>query len=61
MIEAHKIRVAHGGDHIDREPAADANEVLVDGRRRPFLTEGRLESPTEGVMAVRPMPVSRLQ
>jgi glyoxalase family protein len=45
MIEAHKIRVARGDDHIDRERAADANEVLVDRRRRPFLTEGCLESP----------------
>ncbi len=40
MIEAHKIRVAKGDHHIDREHLADAIELLVE-RRRNSLSDDR--------------------
>lgn len=45
MIEAHKIRVARGNDHIDREHLADAIELLVE-RRQNSLSGDR--SPRQG-------------
>ncbi len=45
MIEAHKIRVASGDHHIDREHLADAIELLVK-RRQSSLSEDR--SPRQG-------------
>lgn len=40
MIEAHRIRVARGDHHIDREHLADAIELLVE-RRQQSLSEDR--------------------
>jgi catechol 2,3-dioxygenase-like lactoylglutathione lyase family enzyme len=40
MIEAHKIRVARGDHHIDREHLADAIELLV-ARRQTSLSKHR--------------------
>ena len=40
MIEAHRIRVARGDDHIDRVHLADAIEALVE-RRQSSLSEDR--------------------
>jgi hypothetical protein len=40
MIEAHRIRVARGDHHIDREHLADAIEMLVE-RRQQSLSEQR--------------------
>jgi catechol 2,3-dioxygenase-like lactoylglutathione lyase family enzyme len=40
MIEAHRIRVARGDHHIDREHLADAIELLVQ-RRQGSLSEDR--------------------
>lgn len=40
MIEAHRIRVAKGDHHIDREHLADAIELLV-ARRQDSLSEKR--------------------
>jgi hypothetical protein len=40
MIEAHRIRVAKGDHHIDREHLADAIELLV-ARRQDSLSDKR--------------------
>lgn len=40
MIEAHRIRVARGDHHIDREHLADAIETLVE-RRQQSLSDSR--------------------
>ena len=40
MIEAHRIRVARGDTHIDREHLADAIERIVE-RRQQSLSEDR--------------------
>jgi catechol 2,3-dioxygenase-like lactoylglutathione lyase family enzyme len=45
MIEAHRIRVARGDHHIDREHLADAIEHLVEQRHRSLSEDRRPRDP----------------
>jgi hypothetical protein len=45
MIEAHKIRVARGDHHIDREHLADAIEALVERNQRSLSSDRAPRNP----------------
>ena len=45
MIEAHKIRVARGDHHIDKEHLADAIELLVERRQTSLSTDRGARNP----------------
>jgi len=45
MIEAHRIRVARGDRHIDREHLADAIENLVEGRQQSLSSDRSAKNP----------------
>ncbi len=45
MIEAHRIRVARGDHHIDREHLADAIELLVERRQQSLSTDRGAKNP----------------
>ncbi|WP_420328708.1 VOC family protein [Mameliella sp.] len=45
MIEAHRIRVARGDHHIDREHLADAIELLVERRHQSLSADRAAKNP----------------
>jgi len=45
MIEAHRIRVARGDHHIDREHLADAIELLVERRQQSLSGDRGAKNP----------------